>query len=258
VQGRALTYWRPPAGPIVLNVQRPVSPRARSARRLVAAAAAVLAALAIVRADAPQIPEPAGSITGTVRLAGASSRRLATPGAYPGRRISAVSERDVSELQNVVVYVRLPRAASVAPVRAVVRQTDEEFVPHVVAVVRGSTVEFPNDDLVFHNVFSLSRAATFDLGRYPKGETKSVTFAAPGIVKVYCHLHSHMSAVVRMFDHPHFTVVGADGRFALAGLAPGSYEVAAWHERAGEASTSVRVTADDESAVSFSLPLRDQ
>lgn len=242
--------------PIVRNVQESLFPGARTAMSL--AVVAAVATLAIARAEAPQASTPVGSIAGTVRLAGASTRRLATPGAYPGRRVSPVAEREASELQNVVVYVRLPGTAGVTPGRAVMRQTDEEFVPHVLAVVRGSTVEFPNDDLVFHNVFSLSRAATFDLGRYPKGATRSVTFAKAGIVKVFCHLHSHMSALVRVFDHPHFTVVGADGRFTLVGLAPGTYEVAAWHERVGEASTSVTVTAGDASPVSFSLPLQDQ
>ena len=201
---------------------------------------------------------PPGRLAGTVRLAGASSRRLATPGAYPGRRVSPVSDREASELQNVIVYVRLPAARVAVPSRVVIRQTDEEFVPHVVAITRGSTVEFPNDDLVFHNVFSLSRASTFDLGRYPKGATKSVTFSRPGIVKVFCHLHSHMNALVRVFDHPHFTAVGADGRFTLDGLPPGTYAVAAWHERVGEAVTSVTVSAGAETPLSFSLPLPEK
>jgi len=171
--------------------------------------------------------------------------------------VSPVSEREASELRNVVVFVRLSGAQAAPAVRVVVRQTDEEFVPHVVAITRGSTVEFPNDDIVFHNVFSLSRAATFDLGRYRKGATRSVTFTRPGIVKVYCHLHSHMSALVRVFDHPHFTVAGGDGRFTLDGLPPGSYEIVAWHERVGEAHTAITVASGSASQVAFSLPLKD-
>jgi len=222
------------------------------ARRLLAA----LVALAPIGAAAAQDAAP-GRITGTVSLASASSRRLATPGAYPGRRVSPVSEREASELRNVVVFVRLSGAQAAPAARVVVRQTDEEFVPHVVAITRGSTVEFPNDDIVFHNVFSLSRAATFDLGRYRKGATRSVTFTRPGIVKVYCHLHSHMSALVRVFDHPHFTVAGGDGRFTLDGLPPGSYEIVAWHERVGEAHTAITVASGSASQVAFSLPLKD-
>ena len=78
-------------------------------------------------------------------------------------------------------------------------------MPRLVAITRGSTVEFPNADPYFHNVFSLSRGATFDLGRYPRGESRSRAFTKPGLVKVYCHLHSQMSASIMVFDHSHFT-----------------------------------------------------
>lgn len=220
-----------------------------------ALAVATMLGLAIVPVEVAQTPLPIGRVTGTVRLAGASTRRLATPGAYPDRRIGPVSSREASELQNVIVYARLPRSVAAPATRVVVRQTDEEFAPHVVAIARGSTVEFPNDDFVFHNVFSLSSAATFDLGRYPKGATKTVTFTRPGIVKVYCHLHSHMSALVRVFDHPHFTTVNADGQFTLEGLPAGRLEIAAWHERVGEAVSALTVGAGESSVVSFSLPL---
>jgi hypothetical protein len=127
----------------------------------------------------------------------------------------------------------------------------------MVAVTTGSTVEFPNDDLVFHNVFSLSSAATFDLGRYPQRRSKARTFPRPGIVKVFCHLHSHMSAIVRVFDHPYFARVGEDGRFKIDGLEPGRHEVVAWHERVGEAKVSLIVAGGETTEAGFTLPLAD-
>jgi hypothetical protein len=141
------------------------------------------------------------------------------------------------------------------PQRATIRQTNEEFVPHVVAVTAGSTVDFPNDDLIFHNVFSLSRAATFDLGRYPRNATKARTFTKPGVVKVFCHLHSHMSAIVRVFSHPYFASPDRNGRFTIEGVPPGRHEVTAWHERAGEVTHMATIEDGGTAELTFSLPL---
>lgn len=184
------------------------------------------------------------------------TQRLASAGAYPGRAVAVSIDHHASELTNVVVFVKAPATAS-SPRREVIRQVDEQFAPHLVAITTGSTVDFPNDDLLFHNVFSLSRAATFDLGRFPRGKSKSRTFDETGIIKVYCHLHSHMSAIVRVFDHPFFAIPEPDGRFTIPGLAPGRHEVVAWHERMGEVTIPVSVDAGHLAPVSFSLPLTD-
>jgi plastocyanin len=184
------------------------------------------------------------------------SRRLASAGAYPGRTVTVAAEHDASELANVVVFVKADPTTTV-PGRAAIRQVDEEFVPHLVVITVGSTVDFPNDDLLFHNVFSLSRAHTFDLGRYPRGQSKSRTFQRPGLVKVYCHLHSHMSALVRVFDHPYFAIPGTSGEFTIDGVPPGRHDVVAWHERVGEVTQTVVVEAGRQATVSFSLPFTD-
>ena len=89
-------------------------------------------------------------------------------------------------------------------------------MPRVVAVPVGSEVDFPNDDPFYHNVFSLSRPRTFNLGRYPKGQTRVVRFDKPGIVKVFCDIHSHMSAAVVVFNHPWFAIPDDEGRFEIA------------------------------------------
>lgn len=127
----------------------------------------------------------------------------------------------------------------------------------MLAVTTGSTVEFPNDDPFFHNVFSLSRIATFDLGRYPRGESRWRTFNQPGIVKVFCHVHSHMSALVRVFDHPYFASPDSTGRFEISGLDAGRYDIVAWHERVGEQARAVTVIDGQVTTVSFSLPIED-
>ncbi len=225
---------------------------------------AVMAACAVLSSHTPGSSVRAagdgdtdtGTIDGTVAVVAKSSRRLASAGAYPSRTIGLPGGHDASELANVVVFVKTPPTA-VKPMRAAIRQVDEEFVPHLVAVTTGSTVEFPNEDLIFHNVFSLSRAASFDLGRYPRGSARSRVFSKAGLVKVFCQLHSHMSAMIRLFDHPFFAVPSGDGRFSLTGLAPGAYEVVAWHERVGEVTRRATVVAGQTTPLTFSLPLTD-
>jgi hypothetical protein len=116
-------------------------------------------------------------------------------------------------------------------------------------------VEFPNFDPYFHNVFSLSRGASFDLGRFPRGESRARTFTHTGLIKVYCHLHSHMSASIMVFDHQHFVVPDADGAFALDNIPPGEHRLSAWHERIGESAKPITVEAGRTARIEFALPM---
>jgi hypothetical protein len=97
-------------------------------------------------------------------------------------------------------------------------------------------VDFPNSDLIYHNVFSLSRVKRFDLGRYAAGNSKSVRMDRTGVVRVFCDIHSHMNAFILVFNHPFFDVTDVDGRFELPALPAGSYTVVGWYE--GEARVS--------------------
>ncbi len=146
-----------------------------------------------------------------------------------------------------------PRAAfeDREPVRAVMDQTNETFVPHVVAVMTGSLVDFPNNDKTFHNVFSLSKTKRFDLGRYAAGHSKAVRFDRPGVVRVFCDIHSHMSAFVVVFNHRFFDVTEPDGRFRLESVPPGTYTVVGWYE--GEARLTRQVTVTPGTAVELEL-----
>jgi plastocyanin len=114
--------------------------------------------------------------------------------------------------------------------RARMNQTNETFVPHVLAIVAGTTVDFPNNDEIYHNVFSLSRARRFDLGRYAAGRSKSVRFDTPGIVRVFCDIHAHMSAYILVFAHRYFAVTDDQGGYRIENVPPGAYTVVAWNE----------------------------
>jgi len=143
-----------------------------------------------------------------------------------------------------VVYLEtVPRGAFEAPApgRAALDQRNETFVPHVLAVTVGTTVEFPNSDRVFHNVFSLSKAKRFDLGRYPRGASRAVRFDRPGMVRVFCEIHSHMSAFVLVFAHRFFDIPDEKGRYRIDGVPPGNYTLAVWNEGEVRATRRVRV-----------------
>jgi hypothetical protein len=103
-------------------------------------------------------------------------------------------------------------------------------VPHVLAITVGSVVDFPNNDATYHNVFSLSETKTFDLGRYAAGHSKAIRFDRPGIVRVFCDIHSHMNAFILVFAHRYFTLTDADGRYHIDNVPPGTYTVVMWNE----------------------------
>jgi plastocyanin len=200
-----------------------------------------------------------GGVSGRVELAPQASRRPLPSAAYPTRVVQRSAPDRSSELANVLVYLKdAPRPAELPVMHAEIRQENEQFVPHVLAVTRGSTVDFPNRDDFFHNVFSLSGAAAFDLGRYPRGETRSRRMQKAGIVKIFCQLHSHMSAVIMVFDHPYFTRVGENGAFTLSEVPPGRYTLTAWHERIGESDRRLDVEAGRLASAAFALPVLER
>ena len=141
---------------------------------------------------------------------------------------------------------------------AALRQRDEQFAPHILTVVAGTTVDFPNDDPIYHNVFSLSQARTFDLGRYPRGRSKLIRFDTPGIVQVFCHLHADMNGYILVLEHPFFVVPDAQGRYALDGVPPGDYRLVAWHERIRPIVVPVHVDAGRTTSLDVSIPVPTQ
>jgi len=123
-------------------------------------------------------------------------------------------------------------APPLTPRRVTMAQDNKRFVPHVLAISVGSTVDFPNHDAIFHNAFSNFSGQPFDVGLYPPKTTQSVTFTHAGIVRVFCNIHATMSAIIAVLSTPWYTVTPADGRFAIANVPPGEYGLNIFHERA--------------------------
>jgi hypothetical protein len=113
-------------------------------------------------------------------------------------------------------------------------QRNKRFIPHVLAIPVGGTVDFPNFDPIFHNAFSNFSGQPFDTGLYPPGTSHKVTFRRDGIVRVFCNIHSTMSAVIVVVKTPYFAVSGPSGELRIEDVPPGEYTLNVWHERAPE------------------------
>jgi plastocyanin len=209
--------------------------------------ASLLALLAAASSPAQEPRDGGGTIHGSVvvrRVSGSSERPAVAD-------LGHHAPRDTPDRRRSVVYLEeAPQAAFEAPApgRAVLDQRNEAFVPYVVAVTVGSTVDFPNSDRVYHNVFSLSKPRRFDLGRYPKGRSRSVRFDQPGVVRVFCEIHSHMNAFVLVFAHRYFASTDAEGRYRIEGVPSGTYTLAVWNDGQVRAHREVRVGAAGEAS----------
>jgi len=184
------------------------------------------------------------SVNGTIR--GRVEIRQALPDLARRPNVGDVAmprAHDSTDRRRSVVYLETaPRAAfdQREEPRPKLDQRNETFVPHVLAIVAGTTVDFPNNDQTYHNVFSFSATQPFDLGRYPPGgRFKSIKFDRPGIVRVFCDIHSHMSAFILVFAHRHFSVTDDEGHYRLDNVPPGTYTVIAWNEAAPSESKRV-------------------
>jgi plastocyanin len=199
----------------------------------------LLLTIAATAAQAPEV-RTVGALRGRVDIA----RVVPPPERRPGvADLGTPPVRELPDSRRAVVYLEsAPSGAFEAfePARARMDQRNETFIPHVLAVTAGTLVDFPNNDSTYHNVFSLSRAKRFDLGRYARGRSKSVRFDRPGIVRVFCDIHSHMSAYVLVFSHPYHATSDPDGRYRIDNIPTGTYTVTVWHE--GQARNSRTVT----------------
>jgi len=184
---------------------------------------------------------------------------LVAQGTVAGR--VAITERPgekSTDIGNAIIYLVRTDSAS-APTQsrqATIAMNGRTFVPRVQVVTPGSRVEFPNQDPFSHNIFSTTPGAVFDLGLYPTGKSKTVSFRRTGVFPVYCNIHPRMTAFVVVAPTPWFTQAGADGRWSITNVPAGTYTVHVWHERTEEVKQAVRVGASGQSVVEVTLDAR--
>lgn len=224
--------------------------------------------LAIMILAASVTAASAGAIVGTVNAegkAGADSGSGDSGGAYANRKYKFVPRVDYSALRDFVVYLEGPvgtnslRSTNVVQVvTRKVAQHGATFSPHVLPVVVGTTVEWPNDDDIYHNVFSMSDVKPFDLGLYRGNPPdKRVTFDKPGRVDIFCSIHENMHCVVLVLPNAYFSATDENGRYRIADVPPGVYKLKAWHERLPADEREVTVPADGEVKVDFTLGIKN-
>src|SRR5689334_8600073 len=159
-----------------------------------------------------------------------------------------------SDSKGAVVYLEdVPGTPAIPKNHAQIRQREKQFDPPLTVVVRGTTIDFPNEDKIFHNVFSVSRPARFDLGVYKSGTAKSVEFKRSGVVDVYCNIHPEMIAKVKILDNGFYTVSDNKGAFRIDGVPEGTFPVVAWLPSGDEAKGSVTVKAGASAEVKLEL-----
>jgi plastocyanin len=163
--------------------------------------------------------------------------------------------KDGGTPSDVVVYLK-GQIGAPSPANATIDQKNETFVPHVIAVPVGSRVQFLNSDPFLHNVFSTSATKRFDLGMFPMGESREVTFDKAGVVEVRCNVHPKMQAFIVVVENSFFAIPDAQGGFQLTGVPPGRYRLVAWHPTLEPAETWVNL--DEAKVRNVSLKLAER
>ena len=208
------------------------------------------AALALL----PLAGAQAGSISGTV-----AAQSPPTPteaggsGAYASRRYKFVEKIDYDALTDFVIYIDQLVAPPLGPAPKAIVQKDATFEPHVLPIVVGTTVRWPNEDDIFHNVFSMTETQDFNLGFYKKEKVPEVVFDKLGRVDVFCAIHTNMHCILLVLPNPFFALADAHHRFVIKDVPAGTYRIRAWQERLPSQVKEVTIKADGDTRVDFVL-----
>jgi plastocyanin len=205
------------------------------------------------------LPALAGDVSGTLLITKRLTKKAPPQAIYDLRGTSSPlvnnASEPVNEFDRMVVILEGGKLPPRAVQTAVIEQRNSRFEPDLVVVPVGSTVQFPNGDPIFHNVFSLSRAQSFDLGFFPKGQSREIKFNREGIVQVYCHIHASMYAAIVVTASPWYGKPSSDGTFSFHNIPAGHYRVIAWHKIAGAFHGEVDVPDSGKAEVIIHVPV---
>jgi len=206
------------------------------------------------------LPGFAGEIQGHAIISKRLAKRTLSPVVYNLRGVTPHGEStsepgSASEFDRLAIVLEGGNQPPKAPETVVIDQRNIRFDPDLVIVPVGSTVQFPNSDPIFHNIFSLSKTQPFDLGFYPQHQSRTVKFTHAGIVQVYCHIHANMNAAIVVTSSPWFVKPASDGSFAWGGVPAGHYRVVAWHKVAGFFRTEIDVPENGKVETTIRIPI---
>jgi plastocyanin len=200
-------------------------------------------------------------ISGRIVAEKAGSAKIIAPAIYDLRGIAVSGTSSAgkasSGYERIAIWLESKTPAPASPVKVVMRQRNRRIEPDTLLVPVGSTVDFPNLDPIFHNIFSLSRTQSFDLGYYAEGHSRSVTFSRPGIVQVYCHVHPNMYGVIVVTASRWFGKPAPDGAFSLPDVPPGEYRMCVWQKSVGVIHRKIAVPEAGPLRMNVAIPDKD-
>jgi len=199
----------------------------------------------------------ATEVSGRIILQKDLHKKVVMPAVYDLRGMAlsdSSAPLEISEFERVAVWIESDKPAPLPPIRAQMEQRNRRLQPELLIVPEGSSVEFPNFDPMFHNIFSLSRARSFDLGYYSQGKSRTVNFPRTGIVQVYCHVHPNMYGAIVVTSSRWFAKPSSDGQVYWPNVPAGKYRFIVWQRFAGLSHKAVLVPKSGRINLTISIP----
>jgi plastocyanin len=203
----------------------------------------------------------ASEVSGKIVLQKKPKKQVLAPAVYDLRGMGMsdqFSDRgSANEFDRVAIWLDSDHDEPASPISATMQQRNRHFEPELLVIPVGSAVEFPNLDAIFHNIFSLSHTQTFDLGYYPKGQSRIVKFPRAGIVQVYCHVHPNMYAAIVVTSSHWSGKPARDGTFSWPDVPPGKYRLMIWQKFVGVFRKDVLVPPAGDVSINLSIPVEE-